>query len=526
MRPDLSRAARAIYSISNISNTLLADLGNFRWRQALGSVLTSRHDTVLDLINVLGVDAFGRLQKDLTHLLAWAEGIRSDPPNSLSAKLDAIDRKVKHERNDEKDHSLQAWVDRLLANQSAAHKWTNQPNTSVQLGQASDGCLVMDSHIRDQENKFAKLWKVGDINFQHAFGEAFLALRARALDHSGRPGELEDLRTRFSPANIKRHASLFKKNTSVGLCNWSVHLFHKLPDYILEALGDIFNFMVECVVGPASGMTALLHVVPKRLGGFRTVCTFSSCWRLFMSITAVHFRQWDIKASFSWDTAVKTRSPSLHVLSRAIWEAVAVLEGKETVNILWDIASFYETCHADDLVLAADNLDMPPTATAVAMWGHFAPRWLKLRGQYAESSLTPGCSLATGCHSNTSLARGIMSRPLNAVNDDARLKGTPGAPVMQSVHIDDVPQECHGFADEVFLSMAEAGGKFISIVQSMGLEVSPKSVILSSSVQLQDNLVRFFRHHMGWSCSQLVHLPTSGLHAPVGRPTLSSHLPF
>ena len=87
-----------------------------------------------------------------------------------------------------------------------------------------------------------------------------------------------------------------------------------------------------------------------------------------MSISAVQNRQWDLKASFSWDTAVKSRSPSLRILSRAIWEAVAVLEGKETVNILWDVASFYETCHADDVVRAAESLDMPPTATALSMW--------------------------------------------------------------------------------------------------------------------------------------------------------------
>ena len=136
-----------------------------------------------------------------------------------------------------------------------------------------------------------------------------------------------------------------------------------------------------------------------------------------MSITAVHFRQWDLKSSFSWDTAVKSRSPGLRVLSRAIWEAVATLEGKETVNILWDIASFYETCHAEDVVRAAESQSMPPTATAMAMWGHSAPRWLKLRGQYGEAELVPGRSLATGCHSSTSLARGIMARPLKAVND-------------------------------------------------------------------------------------------------------------
>ena len=115
-----------------------------------------------------------------------------------------------------------------------------------------------------------------------------------------------------------------------------------------------------------------------------------------MSIAAVHFRQWDLKASASWDTAVKSRSPSLHILSRSIWEAVAVLEGKETVNILWDVASFYETCHADDVVLAAEKFDMSPTATALSMWGHSAPRWLKLQGQFGETNLVPSRSLATG----------------------------------------------------------------------------------------------------------------------------------
>ena len=69
----------------------------------------------------------------------------------------------------------------------------------------------------------------------------------------------------------------------------------------------------------------------------------------------MHFRQWDLKSSFSWDTAIRSRSPGLHVLSKAIWEAMAILEWKETVNILWDIASFYETCHADDVVRAAEE---------------------------------------------------------------------------------------------------------------------------------------------------------------------------
>ena len=74
-----------------------------------------------------------------------------------------------------------------------------------------------------------------------------------------------------------------------------------------------------------------------------------------------------------------------------------------------------------------------------------------------------------------------MSRPLKLVEDTlAQQEG--GAPVFQSVHIDDVAQECHGSFSEIFGSITKAGGCFISSVQAMGLEVSSKSVILSSSV--------------------------------------------
>ena len=108
----------------------------------------------------------------------------------------------------------------------------------------------------------------------------------------------------------------------------------------------------------------------------------------------------------------------------------------------------------------------------------------------------PGCSLATGCHSSTSLARGVTARPLNLANETlARREGA--APIFHSVHIDDVVQECHGFKDDVFQSIAESGGCFISAVQAMDLEISSKSVILSSSKPLQSSLIHFFRHSYG-----------------------------
>ena len=69
--------------------------------------------------------------------------------------------------------------------------------------------------------------------------------------------------------------------------------------------------------------------------------------------------------------------------------------------------------------------------------------------------------------------------------------------MLQSVHVNNVAQEHHGSKEEVFLNIAEAGGCFIAAVQAMGLEVSAKSVILSSSMPLQNSLIHFFRHSYG-----------------------------
>ena len=77
----------------------------------------------------------------------------------------------------------------------------------------------------------------------------------------------------------------------------------------------------------------------------------------------------------------------------------------------------------------------------------------------------------------------------------ANLSGA--APLYQSVHIDDLAQESHGSKEETFLCMIKAGGCFIACLQAMGMEVSSKSVILSSSVPMQRSLINFFRSSYG-----------------------------
>lgn len=56
--------------------------------------------------------------------------------------------------------SIQQWLDKMFARDgSLAHRWGNAPNLAVSMGVVGDGTLSTESHLAEQRNHFAELWK-------------------------------------------------------------------------------------------------------------------------------------------------------------------------------------------------------------------------------------------------------------------------------------------------------------------------------------------------------------------------------
>ena len=129
---------------------------------------------------------------------------------------------------------------------------------------------------------------------------------------------------------------------------------------------------------------------------------------------------------------------------------------------------------------------MPPTPTILSLWGHAATRVLTLRGFFGRG-LTPKQSLATGCHSSTTLARALTKTPL----DEAAAAG--GVRLSQSVHVDDISQEAQGTEEEVYATLSEAGRELIHQFDLRGLTVSSKSQLIATDKALAKRLQTAFK---------------------------------
>ena len=115
---------------------------------------------------------------------------------------------------------------------------------------------------------------------------------------------------------------------------------------------------------------------------------------------------------------------------------------------------------------------MPPTATAIALWGH-ATRVLTLRG-FLGKGLVPKQSSATGCHSSTSFARALTKEPLL----QSFLAGGEG--LSRSVHAGDIAQEAQGTTEEIFKVLGEEGQKIIYQFSIRGLEILHKCQLIAT----------------------------------------------
>ena len=164
------------------------------------------------------------------------------------------------------------------------------------------------------------------------------------------------------------------------------------------------------LVGPATPHFVVLDLIPKKGNGFRTTATFASYWRIPTSILVDDFKRHDIANGEEFDSALSGHSPASLILHRSIVATIDKYNCKEHGLSLWDIASFFGSCTPEAIQEAVHD-GMPLVPTAMAAFGHALPRVIRWQNNYSEV-VCPNQSLATGCHTCPSFARGILSKPI------------------------------------------------------------------------------------------------------------------
>ena len=111
---------------------------------------------------------------------------------------------------------------------------------------------------------------------------------------------------------------------------------------------------------------------------------------------------------------------------------------------------------------------------------------MRIGNVFAQAPLQPQRSIATGCHSATTIARSILKQPTKA--------SRAAAPQLRlTLHVDDFSQEIGASSEEeVCAALLRGGTAFVDEVRRAGLQISSKSVLLSTSPKLAKRVTAAF----------------------------------
>ena len=160
----------------------------------------------------------------------------------------------------------------------------------------------------------------------------------------------------------------------------------------------------------------------------------------------------------------------------------AVLRGKVVVQILWDVAKYFDSINVPLLMPRCEAISFPIDQLTFAMQYHRAPRVLQTVGCCADPIEATGVSILGGCTFSTSLSRGFL---YNTTFGGSSCTKIAEAKATTNQHVVDVSQLIISNTEEAAIKLAVREGlRMATRFVKSRLTVSAKSVVNASSKDL------------------------------------------
>ena len=145
------------------------------------------------------------------------------------------------------------------------------------------------------------------------------------------------------PARIRSSINSFKNTRGLSLDFWNAGDVKEAPQESLVELGQVFEGDKKLRRCPF-GLTATpISLIPKPGGGLRPIGVTQLLCAIFLKSQSGFLEGWEEEHMKFWEDAVKGSSALRAGLDRRLMDEVAVLQGKETAAVYWDIEKFYDS---------------------------------------------------------------------------------------------------------------------------------------------------------------------------------------
>ena len=269
--------------------------------------------------------------------------------------------------------SWHKWVgEAIKAGARAAHQWTNKLNRPCfdVVAPNAKGPLEVVQHRLDS---WASQWKANDVEMGQEAFHAVRQLRERAFEHPSHGVAL----CRIVPRPLREVASSFRKGTSIGADATAFQDIIETSDESLDELCNIMRSMVETLALPMQTLMVVLSLLGKKLGGTRCIAINAIFYRLLIAVMKGDVRDWDKSQGLDGDSALPGKSSVDELAWQHLLMEQAVLRGWSVVQLLWDVAKFFDCIDIPLLIQRAEEQGFPIDQLVLGMQMHRAPRVLR-----------------------------------------------------------------------------------------------------------------------------------------------------
>ena len=368
------------------------------------------------------------------------------------------------------------WAEQALRKgASAAHSFSKAPTAPfVPEPRDSGGGFSKDLVAKEVTKHWSRVW--------HSCDEGKVRDVLKAVEKLAQAARESDSAAAaaggISLDSIRGAALSFARKTAIGGDGVEFQLLGSLPDVVLEPFVQLLQQMVRHAVWAPQLALSFLVLLPKKLGGFRTIAIMSSLCRVVLRILCGQCRAWDAEWAVVGDSAAQGKNAATEVAKRFLLVECAHLTGSKSASIFWDVAQFYDSIDILQLVRDIAAFDFPQAVAAMALQAHVGDRVMKIDNAFGPIISGVGRSILAGCSSSTSFARLFLTGPLREVQAHS-------SDLTLGVHVDDVSQTMTDCKEQhLFRRATSCGIVFAKAVSSRGLQISNKSVVVSSSISL------------------------------------------
>ncbi len=449
------------------------------WITRLKLFISNFHAQVVPYLSrVVGYRACVNLFTDLCQMQTCLVGFGDFPPN-LVARMKALLKKTSRLS---KEQNCQEWIDNvkqmLDKNLKGAHKFCNSHNLPTKLiTKVSNEVVSIRETVNSSLQEWDGVWG-GDMIASMDYSSFVEEIRKIALE-SNKPYSY--WRKLVTPAALRAAAKSFNDNTSSD--QLSTQLISELPDCVLEEFCTVFLYVIQQASLPACGFEVFLFLLPKKLGGFRTIGMFPTFYRLLMKLLSPEFRDWDSANANQNDTAQKGVEAEYELYKKQIIIEVAKSKGLHFVQFLFDFKKYYDHIIPSKLLEEVEITGFPLLAFALSLQGHSLPRRITMQGHFSRKLNAFAKSIVAGCTSSTSIARMQINGILEKV---FQFCASYSAEVVDHwfQHVDDVSCLLIGPEKLIEIVARELVPVFIEASKQQQLVVSPKTAVVGSTSRL------------------------------------------